>query len=203
MRRNSPSEPVPAAKGPRNDWQTILSLLPYLTTYKWRVAFALSCLIGAKVANLGVPIVMKKVIDSLSSIQHLTALGRAQVVQWLAFEQERVMGGIGGARFRLITGRATAEQPLIAGRLATAREALDVLAAQLVGRDWLVGDRPTIADVAVFAYTSRAGDIDLDPADWPPVAAWLDRVRALPGFVDDFASYPHNARAGAGTSIYG
>ncbi|MFK4440199.1 ABC-type transport system involved in Fe-S cluster assembly fused permease/ATPase subunit [Caballeronia udeis] len=78
MRRNSPSEPVPVAKGPRNDWQTILSLLPYLTTYKWRVAFALTCLIGAKVANLGVPIVMKKVIDSLSSIQHLTALGRAQ-----------------------------------------------------------------------------------------------------------------------------
>jgi ABC-type transport system involved in Fe-S cluster assembly fused permease/ATPase subunit len=78
MRRNSPSEPVPVAKGPRNDWQTILSLLPYLTTYKWRVGFALTCLIGAKVANLGVPIVMKKVIDSLSSIQHLTALGRAQ-----------------------------------------------------------------------------------------------------------------------------
>jgi ABC-type transport system involved in Fe-S cluster assembly fused permease/ATPase subunit len=78
MRRNSPSEPVPVATGPRNDWQTILSLLPYLTTYKWRVAFALTCLIGAKVANLGVPIVMKKVIDSLSSIQHLAALGRAQ-----------------------------------------------------------------------------------------------------------------------------
>jgi ABC-type transport system involved in Fe-S cluster assembly fused permease/ATPase subunit len=78
MRRNSPSEPVPVAKGPRNDWQTILSLLPYLATYKWRVGFALTCLIGAKVANLGVPIVMKKVIDSLSSIQHLTALGRAQ-----------------------------------------------------------------------------------------------------------------------------
>ena len=59
MRRNSPSEPRPVAIGPRNDWQTIRSLLPYLTTYKWRVAFALTCLIGAKVANLGVPIVMK------------------------------------------------------------------------------------------------------------------------------------------------
>jgi ATP-binding cassette, subfamily B, heavy metal transporter len=78
MRRNSPSEPVPLAKGPRNDWQTIRSLLPYLTTYRLRVALALSCLIGAKVANLGVPIVMKKIIDGLSSVQHLTALGRAQ-----------------------------------------------------------------------------------------------------------------------------
>jgi len=130
-------------------------------------------------------------------------LERAQVVQWLAFEQERVMGGIGGARFRLITGRATAEDPLIAGRLATAREALDVLAAHLSGRSWLVGDRPSIADVAVFAYASRAGDIELEPTAWPPVAAWLDRVRALPGFVDDFEPYPPNARAGAGTSIYG
>jgi ATP-binding cassette, subfamily B, heavy metal transporter len=78
MRRNSPSEPRPVAIGPRNDWQTIRSLLPYLTTYKWRVAFALTCLIGAKVANLGVPIVMKKIVDSLSAVQHLTALGRTQ-----------------------------------------------------------------------------------------------------------------------------
>jgi glutathione S-transferase len=48
-----------------------------------------------------------------------TPLGRAQVVQWLAFEQERVMTGIGGARFHLVTGRATAEDPLVAGRLRT------------------------------------------------------------------------------------
>jgi glutathione S-transferase len=125
-------------------------------------------------------------------------LERAQVVQWLAFEQERVMGGIGGARFRLLTGRATPEQ--LAGRLELAREALDVLAAHLRDRDWLVGERPTIADVGVFAYAGRARDVELEPA--PPVAAWLDRVRALPGFVDDFVPYPPNARPGAGASIY-
>lgn len=72
------SEPVPAATGPRNDWQTIRSLLPYLSAYKWRVAFALACLIGAKVANLGVPVVMKRIVDSLAAVQHLTALGRAE-----------------------------------------------------------------------------------------------------------------------------
>ncbi|CEJ96244.1 Lipid A export ATP-binding/permease protein MsbA [Caballeronia glathei] len=78
MRRYSNADAAPVAKGPRNDWQTIRSLLPYLTTYKWRVAFALTCLIGAKVANLGVPIVMKKIVDGLASVQQLTALGRAQ-----------------------------------------------------------------------------------------------------------------------------
>lgn len=72
------SEPAPAATGPRNDWQTIRSLLPYLSAYKWHVAFALACLIGAKVANLGVPVVMKRIVDSLAAVQHLTALGRAE-----------------------------------------------------------------------------------------------------------------------------
>lgn len=72
------SEPASAATGPRNDWQTIRSLLPYLSAYKWRVAFALACLIGAKVANLGVPVVMKRIVDSLAAVQHLTALGRAE-----------------------------------------------------------------------------------------------------------------------------
>lgn len=79
MRRFPASnEPAPPATGPRNDWQTIVSLLPYLTAYKWRVAFALSCLIGAKVANLGVPIVMKHIVDNLAAVKHLTALGRAE-----------------------------------------------------------------------------------------------------------------------------
>ncbi|MFM0140276.1 ABCB family ABC transporter ATP-binding protein/permease [Caballeronia grimmiae] len=90
MRRSSNSEPGPVAQGPRNDWQTIRSLLPYLTTYKWRVVFALTCLIGAKVANLGVPIVMKRIVDSLASVQHLTALGRANDAPGIV-----LIGGIG------------------------------------------------------------------------------------------------------------
>ncbi|MEI7291757.1 ABCB family ABC transporter ATP-binding protein/permease [Paraburkholderia tropica] len=91
MRRFSASnEPAPLATGPRNDWQTIVSLLPYLTAYKWRVAFALTCLIGAKVANLGVPVVMKHIVDGLAPVQHLTALGRAEHAPGIV-----LMGGIG------------------------------------------------------------------------------------------------------------
>jgi glutathione S-transferase len=124
-----------------------------------------------------------------------TRLERAQVAQWLAFEQERVMASLGGARFRLLTGRATNEQ--VETRLEVGREALQVLDAHLAGRDWIVGDGPTIADLSLFAYTSVA------PVEIPTaVHAWLDRVRALPGFVDDFVAYPENARPGAGTSIY-
>lgn len=122
-------------------------------------------------------------------------LGRAQVAQWLSFEQERVMGGLGGPRFRLVTGRATEDE--VEPRLAIGRAALDVLDAHLTARTWMVGDGPSIADLSLFAYVSVA------PVEVPAaVAAWRDRVRALPGFVDDFVTYPDNARPGAGSSIY-
>ena len=127
-------------------------------------------------------------------------LEQAQVHQWLAFEQERVMGAIGGARFRLLTGRASAER--LAGRVQLARDTLAILDAHLARRPFLLGDDPTIADVAVFAYGSRAGDIGLPPTSWPAFDAWLGRMRALPGFVDDLVPYPANARAGASRSIY-
>ena len=122
-------------------------------------------------------------------------LGQAQVHQWLAFEQERVMGGIGGPRFRRLTGR-----PEIPGRLETGREALAVLDAHLDGRDWLVGDGSTIADVSVFAYAHVAPDAGLEIP--PRVAGWMGRVRGLDGFVDDLVLYAGNACPTVSRSIY-
>jgi glutathione S-transferase len=123
-------------------------------------------------------------------------LGRAHVLQWLAFEQERVMGGIGGPRFRRLTGR-----PPIGGRLEMGEQALALLDDHLRDRDWLVGERCTIADVAVFGYGHVAADAGLAPG--ANVLAWMERLRALPGFVDDLEPYGDNARPGAGRSIYG
>jgi ABC-type transport system involved in Fe-S cluster assembly fused permease/ATPase subunit len=94
MRRvSAPSEPgTPAVSGaPRNDWQTIRSLLPYLADYRGRVALALTCLIGAKFTNLGVPVVMKAIIDHLSAARHLTDMARIQNQPSLI-----VLGGLGG-----------------------------------------------------------------------------------------------------------
>ncbi len=65
MRRHS-SSPPPESQGPRNDWVTLKTLFPYLWVYKWRVIFALLFLIGAKLANVGVPLVLKALIDSLT-----------------------------------------------------------------------------------------------------------------------------------------
>ena len=57
---------TPVHQGTRNDWGTLQTLVPYLWAYKWRVLLALVCLVSAKVANVGVPLVLKALIDSLS-----------------------------------------------------------------------------------------------------------------------------------------
>jgi ATP-binding cassette, subfamily B, heavy metal transporter len=62
----SPITPDTAAAAPRSDWGTLARLLPYLWRYRWRVGIALAFLVGAKVANVGVPVLLKHLVDSLS-----------------------------------------------------------------------------------------------------------------------------------------
>jgi glutathione S-transferase len=130
-------------------------------------------------------------------------LGRAQTVQWLSFEQERVMNGIGGVRFRVLTGRDSPDSPRMTARRQLGAEALDVLEAELAARPFLVEDRYSIADIAVYGYAHVAEEAGLDFAGRPAVRAWLARVAEQPGYIEDLAPYPENARAGAGRSIYG
>ncbi|WP_208279587.1 ABCB family ABC transporter ATP-binding protein/permease [Massilia oculi] len=66
MRRNSAPLPPDPKAGPRNDWATLKTLFPYLWVYKWRVMAAMAALVGAKLANVGVPLVLKKIIDGLA-----------------------------------------------------------------------------------------------------------------------------------------
>ncbi len=59
-------EPAAAPAMPRSDWATIAKLLPYLWRYRWRVGLALGFMLGAKLSNVGVPLLLKQLVDSLS-----------------------------------------------------------------------------------------------------------------------------------------
>ncbi|MEJ1129267.1 ABC transporter ATP-binding protein/permease [Variovorax sp. CCNWLW225] len=64
-----PSHPVaghPPARSDRSDWATLRRLFPYLWQYKWRVIAALAFMVGAKVANVGVPVLLKNLIDTMT-----------------------------------------------------------------------------------------------------------------------------------------
>ncbi len=62
----------PRAMG-KSDWHTIKTLLPYLWQYKWRVGVALLCLVAAKLANVGVPVLLKHIVDRLATTPVLAA----------------------------------------------------------------------------------------------------------------------------------
>ena len=68
MRPASPSLPLPAPAARRagGDWRTIRALLPYLWEHRGRVLLALVCLVGAKAATVGVPVLLKRIVDTLS-----------------------------------------------------------------------------------------------------------------------------------------
>ncbi len=69
MRHHSSSPIVaPANQATRDDWTTLKTLLPYLLEWKWRVLFALLSLVAAKMANVGVPLVLKQLIDKLAPV---------------------------------------------------------------------------------------------------------------------------------------
>ena len=103
----------------------------------------------------------------------------AEVMQWLAVSENELLFGLARARAVLHFGRDFD----LASSQAYGRAGLKVLEQHLAGNEWLAAGRPTIADVACMPYValSHMGGIPLD--DHPAARAWIDRMRALPGFI--------------------
>ena len=106
-----------------------------------------------------------------------------QVTQWLCWEMNRVGLSVPNLRYyrRVEPGAVPVE--VTDWLEQRALKDLAVLQRELAARDWILASGPTIADLSLSAYLFWAGEAGLDlPARWPAVAAWLDRIRALPGW---------------------
>src|SRR5512141_2508165 len=85
MRRHSSSPlplPAQANRGRGADWRVVRQLLPYLLAYKGRVLAALLALVGAKVANVGVPVLLKRIVDSLDQRTAMLAVPLALLIAY-------------------------------------------------------------------------------------------------------------------------
>lgn len=103
----------------------------------------------------------------------------AEVVQWLSTAANEVQNGPGAARLVDKFGYGLDK----ADTLRRAARILPLIEARLADHAWLALDRPTIADCAVLPYVALAPEGGVSLSDFPHIRAWIERVKALPGFV--------------------
>jgi glutathione S-transferase len=109
---------------------------------------------------------------------------RGQVMQWLFWEQYEHEPALAVARFlKSYAGHPEWYEERREDLTKRGERALKTMERHLADREWIVGDRITLADIALYAYTHVAdeGGYSLEP--YPAVRAWLDRVAAEPGHV--------------------
>ncbi|MGC4366537.1 glutathione S-transferase family protein [Hydrogenophaga sp. R2] len=107
------------------------------------------------------------------------AASQARIVQWLSTSAGEIQHGPASARlvekfgYQLDHAEAVRRSAVV----------LPLIDDHLASRDWLELDRPTVADCALFPYIAWApeGRIGLEP--YPAIRAWIDRIKALPGFL--------------------
>jgi glutathione S-transferase len=109
---------------------------------------------------------------------------RAQMLQWMFFEQYDHEPALAVVRFWVAySGRPEAFADRLEERMAAGYRALDAMERDLDGRIFLVGDRLSLADIALYAYTHVAPEGGFELDSYPAIGAWLDRVAAKPGHV--------------------
>jgi glutathione S-transferase len=105
---------------------------------------------------------------------------RAEVLQWMFFEQYSHEPNIATSRFWRQHGMATEKHEALREKQGPGYAALGVMESYLIHHDFLVGDRYTIADIALFAYTHVAEEGGFSLGAYPGIQAWLDRVQGQP-----------------------
>jgi glutathione S-transferase len=110
---------------------------------------------------------------------------RAQVFQWLFFEQYSHEPYIASVRFLVMYPQVPDPRRAILESLMRPRgyDALAVMEAHLKSREWFVGERYSVADIALYAYTHVADEGGFDLAGYPAVRAWLERVKSQPRYI--------------------
>ncbi len=109
---------------------------------------------------------------------------RAQVLQWLCFEQYDLEPTVAVVRFWELFAAEPPPTADVESRRAAGARALAALEQALArGGPYLVGERYTIADIALYGYTHVAPEAGFEMAGYPAIAAWMERVREQPGHV--------------------
>lgn len=114
-----------------------------------------------------------------------------EVLRWILWDNHKLSSPAGMTRFLMNFLPADKRpQEVIAFTQARLKGAYDTLNRHLDGREWLVGDSVTNADLTCCGYLYYPEPFGFDRADWPHIDAWLERVSALPGWKHPYDLMP-------------
>lgn len=107
---------------------------------------------------------------------------RLEALRWIIFDNQKLNGMLGVFRFLKNFAPAPGDPAVMAFLKARADASLDIVDKRLAGRPFLIAERPTVADISLTAYLYYpAEEYGFDiAATYPNIAAWLDRIKALP-----------------------
>ncbi|MCT8159025.1 glutathione S-transferase family protein [Pseudoruegeria sp. SHC-113] len=118
---------------------------------------------------------------------------RREILRWILWDNHKMSSQAGVTRF-LMNFLPEDKRPaevigFLQGRL---KGALTVLEAHLEGRDWIVADKPTIADFTCCSYLYYPEEFSFNRADWPNIDRWLTNISSLPGWKAPYDLMPGN-----------
>ena len=137
--------------------------------------------------------ILQYLAEVLGRFQGADAAERAEIAAWMFWDFDRLAPGIYRSR-TIRLGIFPADDSVRDHYASVGTAALTLLEGRLAGREWLVGARPTIADVDAYGVVAYAGEAGFDLAGFPAIAAWKARVEALPGWAAGADLLPKETR---------
>jgi glutathione S-transferase len=114
---------------------------------------------------------------------------RQEVLRWILWDNHKLTSYIATLRF-LVNFQKTGETPVTEFLRGRVKGALGILEGHLGKSAFAVGDQPSIADFSMCGYLYWPEEFGVSWSDYPRIGAWLDRVRALPGWVHPYELMP-------------
>ena len=110
---------------------------------------------------------------------------KLEILRWILFDNHKFTSYFATLRF-LVGIQKTGETPVTEFLRGRAQTAFGIVEKHLAGRDFLLGDRPTIADISMVGYLYYTEETGLDRAPCPSITGWAKRIAALPGWAPPY-----------------
>ncbi|WP_414471488.1 glutathione S-transferase family protein [Microvirga sp. M2] len=140
--------------------------------------------------------ILEYLSDTLGKFGGATLDERLRAREWLYWDFDRLASPVYRAR-TIKLGIRPAPQEVYDANVAGGNAALTVLDEHLSGRDWIVGEGVTIADIDIYGVVAYADEAGFDLAGYANLQAWMNRFEALPGFASTKALLPMESRVAA------